>query len=73
MHVPKSVRANKTPEIHWNFEIQMNYIIQTRRPNLVLLKKKRLESEQSEIGISNRYQPGYKTVEIVFYCHNKNT
>ena len=41
MHKPESVLENEMHKIHWNFEIQMDHLIPTRRPYLELIKKKK--------------------------------
>ena len=40
LHNPKSVLENETYKIIWNFEIQMDYLISARRPDLQIINKK---------------------------------
>ena len=37
----KAVLENETQKIHWNFEIQTNHLISARRPDLVIVDKKK--------------------------------
>ena len=39
---PESVLKNETHKIHWDFEIQTNYLIPIRRLDVVLNNKKNL-------------------------------
>ena len=41
MHKPESVLANEIHKILWDFEIHIDHLIPTRRPNLVLINKKK--------------------------------
>ena len=41
MHNPESVLENETHKLLWDFEIQTDHLISTRRPDLVILKKKK--------------------------------
>ena len=41
MYKPKSVLENETPQLLWDIEIQMDYLILARQPDLVIVKKKR--------------------------------
>ena len=40
MHKPESVLENETHKIFWDFKIQTDHLIQARRPDVVLIKKK---------------------------------
>ena len=44
MHNPDSVPEIETHKILWDFEIQTDHLIPARRPDLVLIKKKRMSS-----------------------------
>ena len=35
MHNPESILENETHKILWDFEIQMDYLIQSRRPEKI--------------------------------------
>ena len=41
MQHPESVLENETHKVHWDFEIQTDYPISARRPDLVRVKKKK--------------------------------
>ena len=41
MQKPESVLENETHKILWDFEVQTDHLIPARRPNLVLIDKKR--------------------------------
>ena len=41
MHKAESVLQNEIKKIFWDFEIQMDHLILARRPDLVLINKKR--------------------------------
>ena len=41
MHNPESILENETHKLPWNFEIQMNHLISARRPDLVIVNKKK--------------------------------
>ena len=51
MYKPKSVRENETHKILWGFEIQMNHLIQARKPNLVSINKKKKNSLSTGFSI----------------------
>ena len=40
MRKPESVVENEMPKIFWDFEIQTDPLIPTRRPDLVMIKKR---------------------------------
>ena len=41
IHNPESFLKNETHKFLWEFEIQTDYIISTRRPGLVIINKKK--------------------------------
>ena len=41
MHDPESVLEKETHKLRWDFEIQTDHLISTRRPDLVIVRKKR--------------------------------
>ena len=41
MHNPESVQENETHKILWDFQIQTDHLITARRPDLVIVNKKR--------------------------------
>ena len=48
MHNPKSVRKNETHIIIWDFQIQTDHIISARRPDLVIINKKKITRKPAE-------------------------
>ena len=41
MHNPTSVLKNDTRKLKWDFDIQTDHLISARRPDLILIKKKK--------------------------------
>ena len=41
MHIPESVKENETQKFLWDFEIKMNHLISARRPDQVIIDKKK--------------------------------
>ena len=41
MHNPESVLENETHELFWDFEIQTDHQISARRPELIVINKKK--------------------------------
>ena len=41
MHNPESVPENETYKLLWEFEIQMDHLISARRPDLIIINKKK--------------------------------
>ena len=41
VHNPTSVLDNETQTPQWDFDIQTDHLISARRPNLIMIKKKR--------------------------------
>ena len=41
MHNPASVLENETHKLLWDFDIQIDHLILTRRPDLVIINKKK--------------------------------
>ena len=56
---PESVQKNETHEILQEFESQTDYITPTRRPDLVMINKKKKEN----LTYSGLYRPGGKLCE----------
>ena len=46
MHKPKSVQKNEKHKIPWDFEIQTDHIIPTKRPGLVIMNNKKKKTCQ---------------------------
>ena len=45
MHNPESIPENETHKRLWDFQIQTDHLISARRPNLVIVNKKREPAE----------------------------
>ena len=41
MHKPESILENERPKILWDFEIQISYLILVKRPDRVVINKKK--------------------------------
>ena len=41
MHISESVQENETYKVLWDFDIQTDYLILTRRPDLMIVNKKK--------------------------------
>ena len=39
MHNPESVQENGTHKLPWDFDIQPNHLISTRRPDFIIINK----------------------------------
>ena len=50
MHNPKSVRENETHKVLWEFEIPTDHLISARRPNLVIVKKKKNKIKKNPLN-----------------------
>ena len=46
MHNPKSVPEKETHKILWDFETQTDHLISARRPDQVIVNKKREPAEE---------------------------
>ena len=42
MHNPTTVLENETHKVLWDFEIQTDYLMSAKRPDLIIFKKKNL-------------------------------
>ena len=53
MHKPEPVPLNEMHDIFWDFEIQMDHLILTRRQDLVIVneKKKKKKKEPAEFVV----------------------
>ena len=41
MHNPAAVLENGTPKLLWNFDIQTDHVMSARRPDLIVINKKK--------------------------------
>ena len=44
MHNPASVLENDTHKLLWDFDIQMDHLMSDRRPDLIIINKKKKKS-----------------------------
>ena len=56
MHNPASVLENETYKLLWDFEIQTDHLISTRRLDLVIINKKRELAELWTVLADHRVQ-----------------
>ena len=52
MHKPAPVLENDTHKIQWNFNIQMDHLISAKRPDTIIIKKKKREFGKLSILLS---------------------
>ncbi len=45
LHNPESIQENETHKLLWDFEIQTDHLISTRRPDLIIVNKRRRSAE----------------------------
>ena len=55
MHNPYSAHKNETHKILWDFEIQTDYLISVRQPDLVIFNKKKRSCSILYQGVSAKY------------------
>ena len=67
MHKPESVLENEMHKLFWDFEIQTDYLIPTKTPDLVIAKKKKKnkwwkkndeKKKEENLPNSELYRPG---------------
>ena len=51
MHNLESVQENETHKIHWDLDIQTNHLISARRPDQVIVNKKKKNLTDSDFAI----------------------
>ena len=49
MHKPESILENETLEILWDIEIQTDYLISARRPDLVIVAVREIERKREKV------------------------
>ena len=52
MHNPASVLENETHKLFWDFEIQTDYLISARRPDLVIINKEKRTCRIVDFAVS---------------------
>ena len=61
MQKVESVLENEMHETFWYFEIQMDHLMPARKPDLVLINKKKRICHQVDFGISADHRMKMKT------------
>ena len=64
-HEPQSVLENEEAKILWDFTIQCDHLIQSRRPDIVVVEKKKKECKIIDIAVPNDVRVGNKEQEKV--------
>ena len=64
-HEPQSVLENEEAKILWDFTIQCNHLIQSRRPDIVVVEKEKKECKIIDIAVPNDVRVGNKEQEKV--------
>ena len=49
MHNPAAVLENDTHKLLWDFDIQTDHLISTRRPDLIIINKKKKKRELAKL------------------------
>ena len=47
MHNPAPVLGNETQKLIWDFDVQTDHLILARRPDLIMIKKKKKEKKEN--------------------------
>ena len=63
MHKPESVLENETHKILWDFEIQTDHLITARRPDLVLINKKKRTCHIVDFAVPADHRVKLKEIE----------
>ena len=64
-HEPQSVLENEEAKILWDFTIQCDHLIQSRRPDIVVVEKEKKECKIIDIAVPNDVRVGNKEQEKV--------
>ena len=62
-HKPESVLENETHKILWDFEIQTDHLITARRPDLVLINKKKRTCQIVDFAVPADHRVKLKEIE----------
>ena len=62
-HKPESVLENETHKILWDFEIQTDHLITARRPDLVLINKKKRTCHIVDFAVPADHRVKLKEIE----------
>ena len=68
MHKPESVLENETHKILWDFEIQTDHLIPARRPDLVLINKKKRTCHIVDFAVPADHRVKLKEIEKKDKC-----
>ena len=63
IHNPAPVQENNTHKLQWDFVIQTDHLIPTRRPDLIIIKKKK-KREFAKLSTCCLGRPQNKTERI---------
>ena len=63
MHKPESVLENETHKILWDFKIQTDHLITARRPDLVLINKKKRTCHIVDFAVPADHRVKLKEIE----------
>ena len=69
MHSTESLPENEIHKLHWEFEIQKTYLISARRPDLVIINKKKRTCRIVDITVLAYYREGPRTLSETFEWH----
>ena len=64
-HEPQSVLENEEAKILWDFTIQCDHLIQSRRPDIVVVEKEKKECKIIDVAVPNDVRVGNKEQEKV--------
>ena len=65
MHKPESVLENETHKILWDYEIQTDHLIPARRPDLVLINKKKRTCQLVDFAVPADHRVKLKESEKI--------
>ena len=54
MHNPAPILENDTHKLQWDFDIQTDHLISARRPDLIIINKKKREFAKLSTFLSRR-------------------
>ena len=63
MHHPTSVLENETNELLWNFDLQTDHLISARRPDLIIINKKKKENKIVDFAVTAEHRIKLKESE----------
>ena len=66
MHKPEFVRENEIHNIPSDFKIQMDYLIQARRPDLKLINKKKRSCQLGDLTIPAEHRVKINEIKVIY-------